>query len=109
MTKATKLAAERREIMDDIAMLTKRKAAIDAELLKLDPDKTYAGDGVELSFTSVHSLDSTLIEKRFPASRRPELYKLTLDTAEVKKAFSANDLEKYQKVSTRINVKVVDQ
>ena len=45
MTKATKLAAERREIMDDIAMLTKRKAEIDAELLKLDPAKTYTGDG----------------------------------------------------------------
>lgn len=85
-----------------------RKAEIDAELLKLDLDKTYTGDGVELSFTRVHSLDSALIEKRFPASRRPELYKLMLDTAEVKKAFSANDLEKYQKISTRISIRAVD-
>ena len=108
MTKATKLAAERREIMDDIAMLTKRKAEIDAELLKLDPNKTYAGDGVELSFTPVRGLNSALIEKRFPPSRRPELYKLTLDTKEVRKAFSANELEKYENITTRINVNEVD-
>lgn len=108
MTKATKLAAERRELMDSIAALTKRKAEIDAELLKLDPDKTYTGDGVELSFTSVHGLDSALIAKRFPASRRPEFYKLSLDVAEFRKHFAEKDLEPYEKVSTRINVKVVD-
>ena len=108
MTKATKLAAERRELMDSIAALTKRKAEIDAELLKLDPNKTYTGDGVELSFTPVRGLDNALIEKRFPASRRPELYKLTLDTKEVRKAFSVNELAKYESVTTRINVKEVD-
>ena len=108
MTKVTKLAAERRELMDDIAMLTKRKAEIDAKLLKLDPDKTYTGDGVELSFTRVHSLDSALIAKRFPASRRPEFYKLSLDVAEFRKHFAEKDLEPYEKVSTRISVKAVD-
>ena len=108
MTKVTKLAAERRELMDDIAMLTKRKAEIDAKLLKLDPDKTYTGDGVELSFTRVHSLDSALIAKRFPASRRPEFYKLSLDVAECRKHFAEKDLEPYEKISTRINVKAVD-
>ena len=105
MTKATKLAAERRELMDDIAALTKRKAEIDAELLKLDPDKTYTGDGVELSFTPVRGLDSALIAKRFPASRRPEFYKLSLDVAEFRKHFAEKDLEPYEKVSTRISVK----
>ncbi len=85
-----------------------RKAEIDAELLKLDPDKTYAGDGVELSFTPVRGLDNVLIEKRFPPSRRPELYKITLDTKEVRKAFSANELAKYESTTTRINVKGVE-
>ncbi len=101
----TQLAARRREIMETINALTKEKAAIDEELLSLDLSQDYVGDGVALSFTPVHTLDTAFITKKFPAAKRPEFYKLTLDTAEFKKHFSPNELEDFQKVTHRISVK----
>lgn len=103
----TQLGARRREIMNTIDALTKEKAEIDAELNKLDPSYEAEGDGIKLSFTAVRSLDTATIIKKFPASKRPEFYKLTLDTAEFKKHFSAHDLEPFQTVGRRINVKEV--
>ena len=104
----TQLAARRREIMDTITALTKEKAEIDEQLLLLDPSTDLAGDGVTLSFTPVHSLDTAFVTKKFPASKRPEFYKLALDTAEFKKHFSPNELEDFQRISYRINVRPVE-
>lgn len=104
----TQLAARRREIMDQIAALTKEKTAIDEKLLELDPDTDLTGDGVSLSFTPVHSLDTAFVTKKFPVSKHPEFYKLALDTTEFKKHFSPNELEDFQKVTYRINVKTLE-
>lgn len=104
----TQLAARRREIMDTINALTKEKAEIDEQLDLLPKDTDLSGDGVTLSFTPIHTLDTTFITKKFPASKRPEFYKLTLDTAEFKKHFSPNELEDFQKVTHRINVKPIE-
>lgn len=101
----TKLGARRREIMAAVDALNKEKAEIDAKLLALDLDETYTGDGVVVSFTPVHTLDSAFITKKYPASKRPEFYKLTLDTAEFKSHFSARELATFQKVTHRISVK----
>lgn len=104
----TKLAAERKEVMAQIDELTKRKAAIDERLRQADTAQTYRGDGVELSFTPVRVLDTPTILKKFPATTHPDFYKLTLDTPEFKKHFSAIELEAYQKVTHRINVRPVE-
>lgn len=101
----TKLAARRREVMEEMAALGKEKAEIDAKLLAADLDEVYTGNGVELSFTSVRNLDGPTITKKFPADKYPDYYKLTLDTPEFKRHFSAVDLEQFQVVSHRINVK----
>ena len=100
----TQLAARRREVTEQIDALTKEKAEIDAKLLALDPKEEYTGDGVHLSFSPFRTLDTAYIAKKFPASKRPEFYKLTLDTAEFKKAFSANELETMQRITYRIKV-----
>jgi hypothetical protein len=104
----TKLAAERKEVMAQIDELTKRKAEIDERLLQADTAQTYRGNGIELSFTAVHTLDAALITKKYPATKFPDFYKLTLDTPAFKKNFSANDLAKLQKVSHRISVKIAE-
>ena len=101
----TKLAARRREVMEQIDALTKEKAQLDAQLLDLDLDQAYSGDGVLLTFTKVHSLDSVYITKRYPATKHPEFYKLALDTAEFKKHFSPKELETMQKITHRISIK----
>lgn len=101
----TKLAARRKEVMALSAELAAEKADIDAKLLTVDLSESYEGNGVVLSFTPVHTLDSAFIEKKFPAAKRPEFYKLTLDTAEFKKHFAPNELATFQKVTHRISVK----
>jgi len=103
--KITKLAARRREVMSEIDKLTKEKAQIDAQLEALEPGHIYEAGDLVISRNPVRGLDSPLIEKTFPASRFPEYYKLTLDTAEFKKHFSAIDLENFQKISYRISIK----
>lgn len=100
----TQLATRRREVTEQIAALTKEKAELDEKLLALDTSEVYEGDGIRLSFTKVHTLDTTYIAKKYPASKNPEFYKLALDTAEFKKAFSTNDLATMQKISYRINI-----
>lgn len=102
----TKLAAERRDLMAQIDELTKRKKLIDEKLLSADKSKTYTGNDVEVSYTPIHTLDSDIITKKFPADEHPDYYKLALDTVEFKKHFSPKQLEEFQKVSYRI--KVVD-
>lgn len=104
----TQLAARRREIMDTINELTKEKAAIDEELDLLPRDTDLMGDGVSLSFTPIHSLDTGFITKKFPADKHPDYYKLQLDTAEFKKHFSPKQLETFQKVTYRISVKALE-
>lgn len=110
LTKAqlTKLAAERKAITSQIDELTKRKATIDEKLLSADLDQTYVGNGVALSYTPVHGLDTALIAKRFPASKRPEFYKLTLDTPAFRKHFSQVELEAFEKVTHRIKIETVE-
>lgn len=103
----TKLAARRKEIDRLLKELTDEKAEISERLLQADYGQEYVGDGVKLTFTPVHTLDTAFITKKFPASKRPEFYKLTLDTAEFKKHFAPNELETFQKVTHRINVQEV--
>lgn len=104
----TQLAARRREIMDTIAALTKEKAEIDAQLDLLPRDTDLTGDGVHLSFSPVRGLDTEFITKKFPATKRPEFYKLVLDTAEFKKHFSPNELVDFEKITYRTNVKTIE-
>lgn len=104
----TKLAARRQELMSTIKALTEEKAAIDAKLLALDLTKHYEGDGVALSFTPVRGLDNAIITKKFPASKRPEFYKLALDIGEFRKHFSPVEIETFEKISYRITVKELD-
>ena len=104
----TQLAARRREIMDTINALTKEKAELDEKLLSLDLSQDYVGDGVTLSFTPVHTLDTAFITKKFPASKRPEFYKLSLDVGEFRRHFSSVEIEDFEKLTYRINVKPVE-
>lgn len=106
LTKAqiAKLAARRMEVDQLIKDLTAEKAEITAKLDTLPLGQTDAGDNI-VTRTPFRTLDADLITTDFPASRNPEYYKLTLDTAEFKKHFSAVDLESYQKVTHRISVK----
>lgn len=103
----TKLAARRREVAELIKQLTDEKNDLDAKLLTADKGKEYVGDGVSLSFTPVRNLDTATIVKKFPADKFPDYYKLSLDTPEFKKDFSARELEAFQTVAYRINVKEV--
>lgn len=104
----TKLAAERKKVMADIATLSERKAEIDAILLTADLSETYEGEGIALSFTAVHTLDPAIITKKYPAAKFPDFYKLTLDTPAFKKNFSEVQLSAFQKVSHRISVKTLE-
>lgn len=101
----TKLGIRRREIMATIKALEAEKAEIDAKLLDLDKDSEFKGDGVIVSFTPVRGLDNAFITKKYPAAKRPEFYKLTLDVAAFRQHFSPVELETFEKISYRINVK----
>lgn len=103
--KLSKLGHRRREIMAQIKELTEEKAKIDAQVEQLDPGVPYEAEDLIISRTPIANLDAATIEKKFPPSKRPEFYKLTLDTAEFKKHFSAIELQDYQTVSYRINIK----
>lgn len=97
--KLATLAARRHEVTTLLAALTKEKAQIDAQLEVLEPGKFYETGDYVVSRTPRAMLDADLISKEFPPSQRPELYKLTLDTAEFKRYFSPVDQESYQKIS----------
>ena len=100
----TALAARRKEVTEQIAALIKEKAALDEKLHDLDPAQTYQGNGVTLSFVPVRTVDYDFMAKEFPADKRPDLYKLTLDTAEVKKQFSPLELQGWQTINYRIKI-----
>ena len=104
-SKLSKLGHRRREIMDQIKELTDEKAKIDAQFEALEPGTPHEADDLVITRTPIATLDASIIAKKFPAAKRPEFYKLTLDTAEFKKHFSAIELQDYQTVSYRINVK----
>ena len=106
---ATKLAARRKAIDKELEALNKERAAISEKLLSLDPETVAEGNGVQLSFSPYRQLDTKFIERRFPASKFPELYDLKLSTAEFKKSISANDLAAYQTITYRINIKEIDE
>lgn len=106
--KLNKLAHRRVEVMLELAQLNKEKAAIDLELETLEPGKPYKAGDLRVVRTAVNMLDAPTIAEAFPASKRPEFYKLALDTAEFKKHFSAVELAAYQKPSYRITIKEID-
>lgn len=104
-SKLSKLGHRRREILEQIKELNNEKAKIDAQIEQLEPGIPHEADDLVITRTPIATLDAAIIAKKFPASKRPEFYKLTLDTAEFKKHFSAIELQDYQTVSYRINVK----
>lgn len=94
-----------RDLKDDIKDKTEQVKTLEAALIEeLGVGKHEAG-AREVTVTPFHTLDSALIEKKFPADKHPDFYKLTVDTAEVKRQIPAARLEQYQKVSNRITVK----
>ena len=103
--KLSKLGHRRQEIQAEIKKLEEEKAKIDGQIHTLDPDTPYAAGDLIITRTAFRGLDSAVIAKKFPAAKRPEFYKLSLDTAEFKKHFSAIELEAFQTVSYRISVK----
>lgn len=102
--KLAELAARRVEVMDKLAALTKEKAQIDAQLETLDPGVPHEAGDYIIQRTPVRGLDTALIQTKYPANKRPEFYKLALDTTEFKKHFSEIELENFQQVSYRTKI-----
>lgn len=102
--KLSELGHRRREVMAQIKELETEKAKIDAQLETLEPGVPHQAGDVIIIRTPVRGLDSTAITKKFPASKRPEFYKLTLDTAEFKKHFSEIERQAFEKITYRTNV-----
>ena len=105
---AVKLGARRKEVTDLIAKLTKEKEILDHKLLSLDTSEIYEGEGIVLSFTPVRTLDTKFITSEYPASKNPEFYKLSLDTASFKQHFSPEELSTFQQISYRIKVDEIE-
>lgn len=103
--KLSELAHRRQAVMDTIKELTAEKAQIDAQLELLDPGVPYEAGDLVITRTPIRALDAMIISKKFPPAKRPEFYKLALDTAEFKKHFSAIELEDFQTISYRTNVR----
>lgn len=80
-----------------------RKKELEELLSPLSVGK-YEFEDLTISITEVMLPDTDAIEEAFPADKRPEFYKLAVDTAEFKKHFSPIELRKYQKPSRRTNV-----
>lgn len=102
--KLSELAHRRQELIERIKADTAEKSKIDAQLDTLEPGVAHEAGDLIIRRTPVRGLDATVITKKFPASKRPEFYKLTLDTAEFKKHFSEIELEAFQKITYRTNI-----
>lgn len=91
-----KLVEERESLRAEIADRARRIAELDEALEKLEPGVIYDTPTHTFLRRPSHRFDAKKFAEAFPATKKPKLYKRTLDTDAVKRAFSAADLEKFQ-------------
>lgn len=103
--KLAELAHRRQEVMEQLKELGAEKAKIDAQLETLEPGVPHEAGDLVVIRTPIRGLDADIITKKYPASKRPEFYKLTLDTAEFKKHFSEIERQAFEKISYRTNIR----
>lgn len=102
--KLAEISAERKALKEEIDEKAKRLAELDEQLKTLDPGEYEAG-GLTVSITEIHTINAKLVEKKYPATKFPDIYKLAVDTAEVKRQVPADKLAALQTVSKRLSVK----
>lgn len=78
----------------------KRKKELEAEILLIQPEGGIELKDVNLSISETWRLDNEAIERDFPVTEYPDLYKLSVDTAQVRAHISAVQLRKsYERCS----------
>lgn len=102
--KAEALLDEREALKVELDEKAARLKEIDDQLKTLDPGEHKIGEHL-VTITEVRTLSAPLVEKKYPATRFPDFYKLTVDTAEVKRQVPAAKLPDLQTVSKRLSVK----
>jgi len=80
--------------LQQIKKLTEETDAIKAEIRELLPDGDYAADGLILSVTGKTVLDAAAFAKKYPAAKRPELYKLAPDLPAIRVLLGADEYKK---------------
>lgn len=94
------LVAEREALRASAAAMSARVAEIDAELeKKAEPGVIYDTPTHTFLRRPSHRFDAKKFAEAFPATKKPKLYKRTLDTDAVKRSFSAVELSKFEIVS----------
>jgi len=94
-----KLVQEREEHRAQIAELARKVATIDDTLDKLEPGIVYDTPTHTFLRRPTRRFNAAKFAEKFPATKKPKLYKRTLDTTAVKRAFSAAELAAFEDVS----------
>ncbi|WP_159622707.1 hypothetical protein [Ruania rhizosphaerae] len=86
----------------DIKALTDRKAELKALIAdELDEGKHPFGE-YDAVVTCPMRLDTAALAKDYPITQHPNLYKASLDTAEVKKRFAPAALDEYRSPGAKV-------
>ncbi len=94
-------AIERQSIDSQIKELTKRRDAIDAEILEVLADGKHVGNSLILEATTWSATDYEALAEAFPYESYPQLYSAKIDTAKVKDSFAPAALDSYKKYGKR--------
>lgn len=93
------LVAEREALRSSAAAMNARVAEIDAELeKKAEPGVIYDTPTHTFLRRPSHRFDAKKFAEAYPVAKKPKLYKRTLDTDAVKRAFSAVELAKFETI-----------
>lgn len=87
------------DLQDAIRSMELEVEQIKQQILDTHEPGTYPADGVKVIVKAgVRRLDSAKLQRDYPPSENPGLYKVALDSKAVKQHFSPIDLDKYQTV-----------
>lgn len=88
------LADEYTRLADQADHIKQRQDQIKALLAELLPEGGHVGD-YKVTVTRPRRLDPKAIEKAFPVTQRPELYRPAINTTAVRKHIAEVDLEQF--------------
>jgi len=98
----TALADQLARVQEQLGPLREREAALKAEirsnLASLGPGEYLAGDHLVVA-AATRRLDPKLIEQDYPATTHPQFYKLTVDTAAVRRELAPAAVDEHMRIA----------
>ena len=105
----TALAGQLAIVQAQLRPLQEQEAALKAEirsnLASLGPGEYLAGDHLVVA-GATRRIDNTRIEERYPVTEHPELYKLVVDTAAVRKNLAPAVVDDLMKIAGDLAITV---